>query len=361
MAFLINSERPTTLDDLTYHDSITGVLRGLARCSTDLPHLLFYGPTGGGKMTRIQCMLKGDIWAGGVEGKEWYRVVKRLIKEMAQAPPLGGDAPFRVVIINDAHNLSRAAQAGLRRTMEKYVAVLKIFFHADSLAPLIPPLRSRCMTIRVPRPTVEQVKAELERVQAKQGVEMNPHLSSMIGFKEREHATGKATLESAVPLGRRDDHDIDIGSDESSSESRSAYSGRLKADAQDFVPQSLSPGKSETGSVSGGASVVGSAAAAGGGKPGVSPSEGSSSFHPSVIEDGDEITWLNRMAWEHGVNTSHCDDEGPYKLFVGCLPFDTTEHDLYPLFAQFGDIVELAIQRDREGRSKGCAWLKYDV
>ncbi|EER13898.1 replication factor C subunit, putative, partial [Perkinsus marinus ATCC 50983] len=212
MAFLIDSERPTTLDELTYHDSITQQLRGLAR-RPDLPHLLFYGPTGGGKMTRIQCLLR-EIFGPAVTkvvvvvaeeqsgGRVLYSnyhlevtpteagtrdvvVIQHLIKEMAQAPPLGGDVPFRVVVVNDAHNLSRSAQAGLRRTMEKYVGVLKVFFHADSLASLIPPLRSRCMSIRVPRPTTEVVKVELERVEAKMGVEMNPHLATIIATESR--------------------------------------------------------------------------------------------------------------------------------------------------------------------------------
>ncbi|EEQ97402.1 replication factor C subunit, putative [Perkinsus marinus ATCC 50983] len=220
MAFLIDSERPTTLDELTYHDSITQQLRGLAR-RPDLPHLLFYGPTGGGKMTRIQCLLREIFGPAVTKVKHEFRTIKdasssrpmldvqvlysnyhlevtpteagtrdvvviqHLIKEMAQAPPLGGDVPFRVVVVNDAHNLSRSAQAGLRRTMEKYVGVLKIFFHADSLASLIPPLRSRCMSIRVPRPTTEVVKIELERVKAKMGVEMNPHLATIIATESR--------------------------------------------------------------------------------------------------------------------------------------------------------------------------------
>lgn len=37
------------------------------------------------------------------------------------------------------------------------------------------------MSIRVPRPTTEVVKIELERVKAKMGVEMNPHLATIIG------------------------------------------------------------------------------------------------------------------------------------------------------------------------------------
>jgi RNA recognition motif-containing protein len=48
-----------------------------------------------------------------------------------------------------------------------------------------------------------------------------------------------------------------------------------------------------------------------------------------------------------------------YKLFVGALPYSVCEADLFPLFSQFGDILELHIQRDWLGRSKGCAWLRY--
>ena len=48
-----------------------------------------------------------------------------------------------------------------------------------------------------------------------------------------------------------------------------------------------------------------------------------------------------------------------YKLFVGCISYDADEESLKPIFESFGDIVEFTIQRDREGRSRGCAWLKY--
>ena len=48
-----------------------------------------------------------------------------------------------------------------------------------------------------------------------------------------------------------------------------------------------------------------------------------------------------------------------HKLFVGALPYSVTEADLFPLFSQYGEILELHIQRDWLGRSKGCAWLRY--
>jgi RNA recognition motif-containing protein len=47
-----------------------------------------------------------------------------------------------------------------------------------------------------------------------------------------------------------------------------------------------------------------------------------------------------------------------HKLFVGQLPFEATEQDLWVMFAPLGDVLELAVLRS-QGRSKGCAFLTY--
>ncbi len=47
-----------------------------------------------------------------------------------------------------------------------------------------------------------------------------------------------------------------------------------------------------------------------------------------------------------------------HKLFVGQVPFEATEQDLWHMFAPFGDILELAVLRSG-GMSKGCAFLTY--
>ena len=53
-------------------------------------------------------------------------------------------------------------------------------------------------------------------------------------------------------------------------------------------------------------------------------------------------------------------DPGVYahKLFVGQVPFEATEQDLWMIFSPFGDILELAVLRSG-GMSKGCAFLTY--
>lgn len=102
-------------------------------------------------------------------------VIQELLKEIAQTQQVDVSAkqrfkgiiysccPFQffnsclVVIINEADSLSRDAQAALRRTMEKYMANLRIILCANSTSRLIAPIKSRCLLIRVAAPNEDEV------------------------------------------------------------------------------------------------------------------------------------------------------------------------------------------------------------
>jgi RNA recognition motif-containing protein len=48
------------------------------------------------------------------------------------------------------------------------------------------------------------------------------------------------------------------------------------------------------------------------------------------------------------------------KLYVGNLPYSTTEEDLRNLFAQYGNVESVAVITDRDtGRSKGFGFVEY--
>lgn len=50
----------------------------------------------------------------------------------------------------------------------------------------------------------------------------------------------------------------------------------------------------------------------------------------------------------------------PKKLFIGNLPFRTTEEELQELFGQYGELVEVKLISDRmTGRSRGIAFVQY--
>jgi RNA recognition motif-containing protein len=47
------------------------------------------------------------------------------------------------------------------------------------------------------------------------------------------------------------------------------------------------------------------------------------------------------------------------KLYVGNLPFDTTEEDLRTMFAQAGTVVSVSLIKDRDtGRSRGFGFVE---
>jgi replication factor C subunit 3/5 len=57
MALWVDKYRPNSLEALSVHPNLTDQLARLA-ASPDFPHLLFYGPSGAGKKTRILAFLR---------------------------------------------------------------------------------------------------------------------------------------------------------------------------------------------------------------------------------------------------------------------------------------------------------------
>ena len=52
----------------------------------------------------------------------------------------------------------------------------------------------------------------------------------------------------------------------------------------------------------------------------------------------------------------------PKKLFVGSIPFSTTEETLVNLFSEHGNVVDAALIIDRmSGRSKGIAFITFET
>lgn len=50
------------------------------------------------------------------------------------------------------------------------------------------------------------------------------------------------------------------------------------------------------------------------------------------------------------------------KLYVGNLPFNTTEEELRTMFAQAGNVVSVSLIKDRDtGRSRGFAFVEFST
>ncbi|WWC69290.1 uncharacterized protein I206_103228 [Kwoniella pini CBS 10737] len=203
MSLWVDKYRPRSLDELHYHPELSSRLRSLS-ASGDFPHILFYGPSGAGKKTRIMATLR-ELYGPGVEklridqrvfvtpsnrkldvnvvqsnyhieltpsdvGMYDRVVIQDILKEIAQTQQVDLNAKqrFKVVIINEADALTRDAQAALRRTMEKYMNNMRLILCANSTSKIIAPIRSRCLLVRVAAPTDDEMTKVLQHVAKKE-------------------------------------------------------------------------------------------------------------------------------------------------------------------------------------------------
>ena len=226
----VDKHRPRSLKDLSYHENVNKRLVRLAENGSNLPHLLFYGPSGGGKKTRIMALLK-EIYGVGVErlrldkrtfktptkrdvdihmicsnyhvelnpgsvGLDDRFVIQDVIKEMASnksitsttttsttastASTTTNNIKYKMVVLVEVDQLSRQAQAALRRTMERYAATCRLILCCTNLAKVMEPLQSRCLPIRIPAPSTNQITDGLKLIAHKEHIVLSNPIATQL-------------------------------------------------------------------------------------------------------------------------------------------------------------------------------------
>lgn len=103
------------------------------------------------------------------------------------------------MIIDQADELTREAQAALRRTMEKYTSTMRLVLCCNSLSKIIAPVRSRCLLMRVGRPDVPEVVRVLQDIASKEGFQLPETLATGIAeHAERNLRAALLSLESTA-------------------------------------------------------------------------------------------------------------------------------------------------------------------
>lgn len=119
-------------------------------------------------------------------------IVQELVKDMASTVPLDMSASnskrtIKVIVLLEVDQMTRLAQQALRRTMEKYSRTCRLIMLSESVGKVLEPLRSRCLGIRVPLPTENDVVSVLHHVADKEGVTLPDELAKRLATTSKRN------------------------------------------------------------------------------------------------------------------------------------------------------------------------------
>jgi replication factor C small subunit len=152
--FWFEKYRPRSFDEVVDLEEVKARLMGFVK-GGDMPHLLFYGPPGTGKTTMALVLareLYGEYWRENTlelnaSDERGINVIRERVKEFARTAPVG-KAPFKLVILDEADNMTSDAQQALRRIMEIYAQNTRFILLANYVSRIIDPIISRCAVFR---------------------------------------------------------------------------------------------------------------------------------------------------------------------------------------------------------------------
>jgi len=163
-----------------------------------VPHMLFFGPHGTGKSVAMECLarrLYGDSWTENTsiidtallfgQGKSYLEneekfshlyqkseslIVnfKHIVKWYASMRPL--NAPFKIIVFENAGALTFEAQQALRRIMERYSTTCRFIFISTNQSTIIPAISSRCLPFFFAPLSSELILERLGRIMVQEGI-----------------------------------------------------------------------------------------------------------------------------------------------------------------------------------------------
>ena len=137
----------------------------------DMPNVLLYGVAGTGKTT-AGLVLANSILDNDFEGNFFeinasddrkLETVRNKIKDIATTRKLG-DAPFKIVLLDEMDGMTKDAQNALKRIMERYSNNCRFIITCNDRYKIIQPLISRCANYGFQRLDNNSMRFALEKV-----------------------------------------------------------------------------------------------------------------------------------------------------------------------------------------------------
>ncbi|MBS3921565.1 MAG: replication factor C small subunit [Nitrosarchaeum sp.] len=173
----VEKYRPSKLSEIVNQKEIIGSLESLIKDPTDMPHLMFSGSAGVGKTTTALCISRQIL---GEYAKDYtlelnasdergIGMVREKVKKFSRFAGMV-DVPFKIIILDEADEMTSDAQTALRRIIEDTAKYCRFILIANNISKIIDPIQSRCATFKFTSIPEEDVINHLENIAKKEKV-----------------------------------------------------------------------------------------------------------------------------------------------------------------------------------------------
>ena len=201
--------RPTSLNEIINQKEIVNRLMSFAKAK-NIPHCLFAGPPGTGKTTAALCLahdLYGErfrdyIMELNASDERGIDVIRETVKTFARTRPIG-EVSFKILILDEADNMTADAQQALRRTMERYTETCRFILIANFPGRIIEPIQSRCAPFRFMFLSKKDLAERLKYISMMENVKLlSEGIEAIMEISEGDLRRAINILQTAASIGK---------------------------------------------------------------------------------------------------------------------------------------------------------------